>query len=396
MIFEIIFNIIAVVMFITMFFKMIKKNNTQYLYILLMQFIGILINFIELIFIEGTNVTLKLIAFILSIMLPVVVFGLEKRKKIDFPEMLNIFLANLMLKMRKETEAKRYLLTLINKYPESFEGHKLLAEVYEKEGRISNAVSEYLRAIEISPKEIEINYNIANLMHAEGKNNEAIELLQDVLKKKPEHFKCTELLGDILIEQERYKEAISAYTNSLRYNPVNYNLYYNLGIAYTMLNDFQRAKEYYEKAAELNSLLYHAKLSLAQIAIIYGELDEAEMYLFESLKDKELESGSYYYLAQIAMLKGDEDKAINYMKVAVEIEPELYEKMEKDTIFIPIKNNIEKPAEYRKKQQRKLTMDQKVQKHLENTCSIVGKLNNSDLKMMRNVLENQKYKGRER
>lgn len=120
------------------------------------------------------------------------------------------------------------------------------------------------------------------------------------------------------------------------------------------------------------------------------------MYLFESLKDKELESGSYYYLAQIAMLKGDEDKAINYMKVAVEIEPELYEKMEKDTIFIPIKNNIEKPAEYRKKQQRKLTMDQKVQKHLENTCSIVGKLNNSDLKMMRNVLENQKYKGRER
>lgn len=34
--------------------------------------------------------------------------------------------------MGKETEAKRYLLTLINKYPESFEGHKLLAEVYEK------------------------------------------------------------------------------------------------------------------------------------------------------------------------------------------------------------------------------------------------------------------------
>ena len=46
MIFEIIFNTIAVAMFVTMFFKMIKKNNTQYLHILLMQFIGILINFI--------------------------------------------------------------------------------------------------------------------------------------------------------------------------------------------------------------------------------------------------------------------------------------------------------------------------------------------------------------
>lgn len=241
-----------------------------------------------------------------------------------------------------------------------------------------------------------MNCKIATLLHVEGKDNEAINLLQDLLKKRPEDCKATELLGDILIGQERYKEAISVYMSSLRYNPASYELYYNLGIAYTMLNDFQRAKEFYEKAAELNSLLYHAKLSLAQIAIIYGELDEAEMYLFESLKEKELESGSYYYLAQIAMIKGDEDKAKNYIKVAIELEPELYEKIEKDTVFLPIKNSIDKPAEYKKNQKNKLTKEQKVQKHLEETCSIVGKLNNSDLTMMKNIKENQKYKGRER
>ena len=65
-------------------------------------------------------------------------------------------------------------------------------------------------------------------------------------------------------------------------------------------------------------------------------------------------------------------------------------------MFLPIKNSIDKPAEYKKKQKNKLTKEQKVQKHLEETCSIVGKLNNSDLTMMKKIKENQKYKGRER
>lgn len=70
-----------------------------------MQFIGILINFIELIFIEGTNVTLKLIAFILSIMLPVVVFGLEKGKN-RLSRDVEYILANLMLKWEKKQKLK--------------------------------------------------------------------------------------------------------------------------------------------------------------------------------------------------------------------------------------------------------------------------------------------------
>ena len=396
MIFKIIFNILAVTLFITMFFKMIKKNNTQYLYLLVIQFIGILLNFVELILATSFNIVLKIFIYVLSIIIPGIILLLEHKQNMDFPEMLNIILAEWMIHLGKKDNAKKYLLILINKYPENFMGHKLLAEIYEKEGKISNAISEYLSTIEIRPQNFEMNCKIATLLHVEGKDNEAINLLQDLLKKRPEDCKATELLGDILIGQERYKEAISVYMSSLRYNPASYDIYYNLGIDYTMLKEIQRPNENYKKEEELNSLLYHAKLSLAQIAIIYGELDEAEMYLFESLKEKELESGSYYYLAQIAMIKGDEDKAKNYIKVAIELEPELYEIIEKDTVFLPIKNSIDKPAEYKKKQKNKLTKEQKVQKHLEETCSIVGKLNNSDLTMMKNIKENQKYKGRER
>jgi len=292
-------------------------------------------------------------------------------------------------------KAKDYLFNLINKYPQSYVGHKTLAELYEKEEKNSNAVDEYIRLTEIKNDNLNINYKIATLLNKEKRNEEAITILQDILKKKPELYKATQLLGNILHTEERYKEAISVYMNALRYNPGNYDLYYNLGMSYTMINDFQRAKEFYEKAAEINSLLYHAKLSLGQIAIIYGDLDEAEKYFNESLKGKELEGGSYYYLSQVAMLKGDKEKATNYMNIAVKLEPKIYDKVQKDTVFMPIKQEIEEPTPEEKENNRSENIppqERKAINHLSKICALVSSLNNDDLKIMKNIKERQKDK----
>lgn len=403
MIFEkILFNIVAIVLFIIIFSKMIKKNNTQYLYLIIIQFIGIALNFIELLAMKDFMI-LKVIIYILSIIIPIIVLFIEKKTEMDFPAILNAFLAKMMLKIEKNEEAKNYLLSLTNKNAKSYIGHKLLGEIYEKEGKTSSAISEYLKVIDIKPRDFEVSYKIASLLHKEKKLSEATEILQDLLKSKPEDIKAAELLGDIFFEQDLFKEAISVYMNSLRYNPDSYNLYYSLGMAYTMLNDFQNAKEYYEKAAKLNSFLYHSKLSLAQIALIYGELDVAELYLFESLKDEKLESGSYYYLAQIAMIKGDKDKAINYLNVAIELDPEIYVKVNEESIFVPIKNAIKKPEYEDNKEENKeekdeiQTKEDRVVKHLEKTYSIVGELNNNDITMMKNLKEKtdrQRFKER--
>ena len=48
MIEKILFAIIAFILFITLFFKMIQKNDANYVYLLLVQTIGIIIQFIAL------------------------------------------------------------------------------------------------------------------------------------------------------------------------------------------------------------------------------------------------------------------------------------------------------------------------------------------------------------
>lgn len=268
---KIIFNLLAFTLFIIVFFKMIKKNDTTYIDILVLQFIGIAVNFIELISDIKFPIIIKILLYILCVIIPGIVLILEK-KNILFPELLNLIIAKYYLKQNNLEQAKKYMLKLIDKYPNTYLGHKMLAEIYEEEGKLTNAIDEYVRAIEINTKDYNSYYKISVLLQKLNNNDAAINMLNDLLKKKPDYLEASMLLGDILYDEERFKEATIVYTEALKYNPTNYDIYYNLGMVYTRLNDFQKAKEYYQIAAEINSMLYNAKFNLAQISMIYGDL----------------------------------------------------------------------------------------------------------------------------
>ena len=345
MIEKIFFTTLAIAIFTITFLKLIKKNDTTYIYVLVIEFIGIAINFIELLLSTSFSWGLKLIMYLFSIILPIILFVIERIKKVELSELLITIKVPILEKLGKTEKAKTILTNYLNKNQNSYAAHKLLAQIYMKQENYDLAVNEYIRVTELGIKNIEDYYKLSVALNKNKQNEEAISMLQEIIKKAPENEKYTNLLGEIYFEQEKYKEAASVYMSSLRYHPGSFDLYYSLGMAYTMLNDFQKAKEFYEKAAEVNSLAYNAKLNLGQIALIYGDLDEAEKYFRESLKQNDLESGSYYYLSQIALLKGDEDKAKNYMNVAIQLNPRVYKQMQKDPLFTPIREAVKPPQE---------------------------------------------------
>lgn len=398
---RIIFNVVALGLFLFLFFRMIQKNDTNYIYILVLQAIGITIAFFSLIIRMQLPILVLIITYILSIIIPIIVILIEK-KGITLTEVIFLSIAKWYEKIGQEEKAKQALLYLVEKDLNSYYGHKALAEIYERENDLEVATEEYIRAANIRPNEDKIQYKIADLFHQTGKSDDAVKVLKELLKRKPEWEDASILLGDIYQEQERFKEAVSVYLDAIQYHPENYDLYYNLGMVYTRLNDFQSAKEYYEKAAELNSLLYHAKYNLGQIALLYNELEEAEQYFEECLQDEELEEDAYFYLAYIAMLKGDEEKAIQYLNVAVDENPEIYDRIKQELIFKLILNKVEKPNKNRtpKKKQIKPTKKEKeAMLHLKHTYELVGNLNHNDIKAMKIIQTKRKEeqeKGRER
>ncbi len=394
MIEKIFFTTIAIALFTITFLKLIKKNDTTYIYMLVIEFIGIAINFIELFFKVPFHWVLKLIMYLLSIILPILLFAMEKIKNVELSELIISLEVPILEKFGKTDKAKTILTNFLNKNQNSYIAHKLLAQIYMKQENYDLAVNEYIRVTELKSQNIDDYYQLSVALNKNKQNEEAISILQDIIKRTPENEKVTNLLGEIYFEQEQYKEAASVYMSSLRYHPGSFDIYYNLGMTYTMMNDFQRAKEFYEKAAEVNSLAYNAKLNLGQIALIYGDLDEAENYFRQSLKQNDLEAGSYYYLSQISLLKGDEDQAKNYMNVAVQLDSRAYKQMQKDPLFAPIKEDVPPPQEVveEEKQEIKKVLtkkETKVNKHLTKMCMLVENLSGEDLQIIRKSKQNQ-------
>lgn len=394
---KMLFNLLAFTLFILMFFKLVRKNDTSYVYLLALQFIGIAINFIELIIGKSFGLFTKLIMYLLSVFIPIFFIWLEHTKKIDFAEVFYAIIEKVSLLMGKEEIAKKYLLQLTEKYPNSCEGHKMLAELYEKTEKYELALEEYEKVYDLNHNYKNIYLKIGKLYGNVGREDEAIKIFSDILKKKPDYYEASIILADILNKKQEYKEAAQVYMNALKYKPADYDLYYNLAMTYTMINDFAKAKECYEKAAQINSLLYHAKYSLGQLNLLYGDLDEAEKYFMECIDAEEVEAGAYYYLARIAMIKGQTDKAKNYANIAIEENPTIYEKMADENIFMPIIDEVNKPkinVEDKKKNKKKLLSKKEIliDMHLDNTCKLVGKLNNNDIKMIENVKKTKEQK----
>lgn len=383
---KIIFNVLAFSLFVLIFFKMIRKNDSNYVAILCMQAIGIAINFIEIIFKFQLNILMKIMIYLLSVIIPATIIYIEY-KHINFSELVYMALSKIALLFRDTKSAKNFLIKLVTKYPESYLGHKLLAEIYEKEGGMRKAIDEYVQVIDLNKKDYQSYYRISYLLNELDKKDEAAQMLESLLKKKPEMYEATNLLGDIYFEQERYKEAINIYNDAMKYHPTNYELYYNMGMVYTMLNDFQNAKICYEKASMINTLLYNSYYNLAQINLIYNDLEEAEKYFMQSVMSKDIEPKAYYNLAKIYMIRGDKENAIKFLNVAIDSDPYFYKIADAEPLFIPIKAFINFPN-LEEAEERKVTLTKreiKAQKHLEETTKLVGKLSHNDQKLKRDT-----------
>lgn len=332
------FNLLAVTLVIIMFFKMIKRNDTIYLCPLFIEAIGIVVSFITIKFnLRESNLT-KAIMYTTAVILPLAIILYELRGN-NLAERASIFWAKFLLLIGDKKAAKAVLVKLVSKYPDSYLGHRMLAEIYEKEGGMRKAIDEYVQAVDVKKNDYKSYLKIAELLISLGKKEEAIEMLEDLLKNKPDCYEASLLLGELLMDLERFKEAEKVYEAALIYKPNDWELYYCLGIIYTRMSDFQKAKEMYERAAEINHRLYAAYYNLGQIAFIQKDYDTAETYYENSLYG-DYEAKSYYQLAKIYCLKGEKDKAINFLNKAIELDPRLLKKASREKILEPIKQFI--------------------------------------------------------
>ena len=127
----IVFSIISLIIFIYTFLRMLKDNNSNYLFALIPEFLGIAIDFLCIFFSYEPNIAVFIVMYFLSVILPITIIILEKND-IRLLEILNIYKSKYFEKKNDKEQAKRYLLKNIKQFPNSYLSHKYLGEWYEK------------------------------------------------------------------------------------------------------------------------------------------------------------------------------------------------------------------------------------------------------------------------
>ena len=195
---KILFSLVALLLFLYIFaFKLIKKNDTTYLVILGIQAIGILLNFIKIIFNIFTGMVSKFIIYFLCLIFPIAVLVLEG-KGINFSELIYVSVSKILLLTGKRKKAKEILMKLVSKYDKSYMGHKMLAEIYEKEGGMRKAIDEYVKVLDVRGNDYKSYFKISKLLKELKKDKEAIEMLTILVKKKPELYEANKMLRRLI------------------------------------------------------------------------------------------------------------------------------------------------------------------------------------------------------
>ena len=140
----------------------------------------------------------------------------------------------------------------------------------QSEGKYSEAINQYVKAIEITPSDTKLHYNIGTAFqtiddfeHAEkaykkslelDPNNEKAKAALNLLAKQANDKKVKELSARAveLQNSNNYQEAITTYLAALSIAPNDPSLYYNLGTAYQASGDLNSAQVQYQKALDLD------------------------------------------------------------------------------------------------------------------------------------------------
>ena len=124
--------------------------------------------------------------------------------------------------------------------------------IYGKQGNLTQAISDYTKAIEINPKYTEAYYNRGNTYEKQGNLTQAISDYTKAIEINPKYTAAYCNRGNAYQTQGNLKEAISDYTKALEINPNFAGVYINRGDVYQTQGNLPLAIADYNKAIEIN------------------------------------------------------------------------------------------------------------------------------------------------
>jgi tetratricopeptide (TPR) repeat protein len=163
--------------------------------------------------------------------------------------------------------------------PENVIAHNNFGNALAEQGKSTEAIQHYERAIQLKPEDAEAYMNLGNRMAAQEKWTEAMQLYEQALARKPDDAKAHYNSGLTMSLQGKLDEAIPRYERAVQLRPDYVEAHNNLGNALVRLGRLAEAIPHYGRVLELKPGFAEARYNLGNTLAKLGKpIEAAQQY----------------------------------------------------------------------------------------------------------------------
>jgi len=213
-----------------------------------------------------------------------------------------------------------------------------IAFLYQKMGKVKDALAHYFMVLDKDEFNPEALYNIAWLYYNNKNFKKARESLEKLLKKRAGILEARFLYGKILFETNRYQDAYSQFCWLERYDRDNYELAYMKCRALENLKRYTEAIKEYRKLIErewkdipsdknklLQEILEKSKIAIINLFIKIKDYISGIQYVSQYLSEvtsEDTKTELLYLYANLLWNTGEEYKALKNFERIYMMEPD--------------------------------------------------------------------------
>ena len=235
-------------------------------------------------------------------------------KDLKYQEIINLISVN------KLEDAKNLLNNLEENYKNNIIFYNLSGLLSQSLNEHEDALTFYLRALDLDKENQETNFNIAILNYKQKKYFESEKLFSYLINKDPNNPIYHYNLGIIKLDTNEVSSAIISFSNACNLDSKFYYARHHLAEAYERINDFNLAILNYNKAQSINiNKLNNTLNNLGNIFLKLKDYQSAQKYFTESLNCIGDKSIIYNNLAALNLEIGNVDEAFDFLYKAIEL-----------------------------------------------------------------------------
>jgi Flp pilus assembly protein TadD len=150
-----------------------------------------------------------------------------------------------------------------------------LGSFYSRQGRMTEAMVYYARALQINPDDPDVLYDLGNAFAQRGDWDNAISSYRHALQVTPDQADILNNLGFALATKKQFADAIACFEAALKLNPDSASAHNNLAGVWFIQNRFEEAAQHYREALRLKPDDPRVYANLGDVLIRLGQIPAA-------------------------------------------------------------------------------------------------------------------------